>query len=108
MKEYCRYAVIEIETGNVLIIGNKIKDFSEQVPESEFRAFPRFWRKVREYGKIKIIKGRACYIVYWTGERAKGIGSCILLGGRKMALRGSGYTNEHINFMPFLRVSGMA
>lgn len=105
MKDFCRYAVIDIETGNVLSVGNKFKDFSNMLPETTFHTFPVFWRKITEYGKIKIIKGRACYIAYWTGERVKEVGSCVLTMGRKLNLRGRCYSDRHINFRPFLRVS---
>ena len=102
MKEFCRYAVIDIETGNVLCIGFKYKDFSTMHPESIFRSFPCFWRKITEYAKIKFIKGRACYLIYWTGEREKEIGSCVCLMGRELRLRGPYRSDSHINFKPLL------
>lgn len=66
---YCRYVVIDIATKKAMIVGNKYKDFSKMTPNYYFRAFPRFWRKVYEYGRLVNVCGRTCYIVYFTGDK---------------------------------------
>lgn len=103
MKKFCRYAVIDAESGEVLIVGYKYKDFSEMRPDGCFRRFPCFWRKITIYGKIRIIKDRTCYIFYWIGERPKPRYSVVLQEGHQRFLRGRIYLNDTCNFTPFLR-----
>ena len=107
MKKFCRYAVIDMESGEVLVVGYKYKDFSAMQPDGCFRRFPCFWRKITIYGKIRIIKDRTCYIFYWVGERPKSGCSVVLKEGKRHFLQGRMYLDNNSNFTPFLRGLGI-
>lgn len=68
-KVYCRYTVIDLETGYALIYGEKWKDyylldlFNEHI--RTFRS-GLFFRKIDEYYREVTIKGRKCVIVFWA------------------------------------------
>jgi len=74
MKTFCRYVVIDIETGYALVCGEKYKDFENKqtryINNGSFRTgFLR--RKITEYFRTLEIKGRDCVIIYWRNERKK-------------------------------------
>lgn len=103
MKEYCRYVVIDMKTGNGIIVGHKYKDFSVMKPICIFRSFPFFGRKIREYGRIKNISGKTCYIAYWVGEKDKReVCSVVRIKELDVFLRGHRYVDEKMNLSLFL------
>ena len=103
MREYCQYVVIDLETNCALVIGKKYKDFSGMVVNSTFRPFLCFWRKIREYYKLKTVCGKTCVVVYWVGGKAKNdIGSVVLTKGTDVRLRGRRYTNDKLNMRLFV------
>ena len=66
MKEYCRYMVIDIDTGMYLAVGEKFKDMTGLDCVCKFkdrRGTERF--EVREYFDFKKVHGRSCLFLYW-------------------------------------------
>ena len=98
MKEYCRYGVTDIETGVVLITGEKWKDVSDLVPMGSFRSgfFGLLGRKIVTYARIAEIKGRYCLIEYFTGSPQTEVGSCVTISGRLLGLSGKWYDSQWV------------
>ncbi len=67
MKGYCRYLVIDINTGYGLVCGEKWKEFSGLPFCGSFRSRCGGLRKytVAQFMQEKRICGRDCVIVYW-------------------------------------------
>ncbi|MDE5654200.1 MAG: hypothetical protein K2I46_01150 [Clostridia bacterium] len=64
-KEFCRYAIWDIETGVMLVSGEKYKAKDGlQYVESFSGLFTKF-RKVNAFARHSVIKGRKVDIVYW-------------------------------------------
>ena len=92
MKEYCRYIVVDLESGYVLANGEKYKDFSGMTVNGYFRERFFFWRKIRQYYKLKTVCDRTCVVVYFAGGKDKHfVMSVIYYDGMKLRLRGSKY-----------------
>lgn len=92
MKEYCRYMVIDIDTGMYLAVGEKFKDMTGLDCVCKFkdrRGTERF--EVREYFDFKKVHGRSCLFLYWILPQKCGNGlySCISFCGRLYGLRGT-------------------
>lgn len=91
MKKFCRYAVIDIQTGNLLVCGQKWKDFDSgnirYIKSGVFKTFPLFWRTITEYFRTIEIKDIPCAIVYWVRNKGKGLYNCVTLSGFKLHLR---------------------
>ena len=110
-KVYCRYAVIDLDTGYLLISGEKWKDyyilrmFFEHI--STFRSGWKF-RKIEQYHREIKVKGRPCLLVMWANAPQKEVGSNVLSTGCLVGLSGKYYDNcDHaIRFGMFLRVHG--
>ncbi len=89
MREYCRYVVVDLQTGYALVSGEKYKDFSGMSVNSIFREPLFFWRKIRQYYKLKTVGGRTCVVVYWVGGRDKhSVTSVIYYDGLILRLNG--------------------
>ena len=89
MKEYCKYVVVDLQTGYALVNGEKYKDFSGMPVDSIFRRRFLFWQKIRQYYKLKTVGGRTCVIVYWVGGKGKrDVNSVIYYDGIRLRLRG--------------------
>lgn len=95
-KVYCRYTVIDLETGYALIYGEKWKDyyllnlFNEHI--STFRS-GLFFRKIDEYYREVTIKGRKCVIVFWANAPIRKTGSVVSAVGCFANLSGHIYDN---------------
>lgn len=61
-KEFCRYAVWDLETGVLLVCGEKYKVNQNLTYEQSFRYF---FRKVSAYTRFTDIKGRFVKVVFW-------------------------------------------
>lgn len=94
MKKFCRYAVIDIQTGYLLAGGQKMKDFENgkfrYVYCGNFRCFPRFWVKITECFRTLVIKNRPCCIVYWQSKKVGEEYNYITLAGQYLSLNGCG------------------
>lgn len=110
-KIYCRYAVIDLYTGYLLIAGEKWKDiyFLRMFHEykSTFRSGWRF-RKIEQYQREIIIKGRPCLLVMWANAPQREIGSTVQSVGCCVGLQGKYYDNSGtaMRFDLFLRCHG--
>ncbi|MEG2158249.1 MAG: hypothetical protein RRY18_00050 [Clostridia bacterium] len=66
MKEYCRYSLLDNQTGIMLVCGVKLKDCKEFLCNGYFYDW---FRKITEYEREVKVKGRNCHIFYWTNVR---------------------------------------
>ena len=90
MRKFCRYAVIDIQTGNLLVCGEKWKDFDSgnirYVYAGTFITFP-FFSKITEYFRTLEINGVSCVIIYWVHKSGKRLYNCVTLSGLQLHLR---------------------
>lgn len=95
-KVYCRYTVIDLHTGYALVYGEKWKTSADMYfnykYDGSFRNGLRF-RKIDEYHREIIIKGRECLIVYWAGAPVRKTGSVVTAAGCLAGLNGEIYDN---------------
>ncbi len=63
MKEYCNYAVIDIETGELLVHGEKYKE-KDGLPYLGTYRLRHHFPILYTYGRIAVIKGRMVTITY--------------------------------------------
>ena len=94
MKTFCRYLLIDIQTGFALCAGEKYKDFNNStmryINNGTFR-FGLFRRKIIEYFRTLEVKGRECVIVYWLNAPAVKEISFAYLFNNRYYLREKGY-----------------
>lgn len=64
-KKYCRYAIYDIVSGNVLICGEKYKSNQNLEFVESFRCFKSRFKKVSAFVRHTQIKGLSVDIVYW-------------------------------------------
>lgn len=96
MKEHCTYGIFDIETGVILIKGNKWKETFGLVPLGSFRSgfFGVLGSKITTYGRKLKVKNRDCFIFYYANSPQREAGSCITMPGRLMGLRGKWYDQK--------------
>ena len=95
MRKFCRYAVIDLATGNLLVSGEKWKDFDNSniryVYVGTFITFP-FFNKITEYFRTLEVNGNSCAIVYWAHKSiSKRLYNCVTLSGYNLRLRARTY-----------------
>ncbi len=64
-KEFCRYAVRDLETGISLVVGEKYKAKGNLRYITSFRSWNTWFRKIDAYERYAVIRGRAVCIDYW-------------------------------------------
>lgn len=92
LQSQCYYGVIDVATGEMLITGRKVKDFSRMKCDCAIRCFPQFWKKSYFYSRFANVGGRTCYVEYITEfatKKSKPAKSVVWQDGIKYRLRGS-------------------
>lgn len=64
-KDFCRYAVFDGKTGVMLACGEKYKVNRGLNYDGSFRPWSAGFRRIAEYSRHAVIKGRAVNIFYW-------------------------------------------
>ena len=93
-KVYCRYAVIDLQTGYLLSVGEKWKDYYLLHMFSDYGRFFRFgWkrRKIHSYFRETTVNGRRCLICYWANAPENEPYSVVLTTGVLAGLKGREY-----------------
>ena len=95
MKQYTRYAVIDIETGLLLACGERNKNLWGLPYVGSFRRglFGYIGKKQITLARIATIKKRKCIIVYWPNAPLRKEFNCVLLPGRLVGMKGEIYNN---------------
>ena len=107
MKKFCRYAVIDIKTGYLLVGGQKWKDFERgpirYIYVGKFKTFPLFGRTLTEYFRTVEINGVQCAIVYWAQNKGKQLYNCVTLSGLALRLNGREFVFNKSNLVKTYR-----
>lgn len=107
---YCRYIVIDLQTGYELIIGEKWKAITDDMEYDGWFYSGLFRRKkIYIFKRETTVNGRKCLIVYWlNADIRKTYGSVVHLSGLLAGLKGNFYSIERspCNMKRFLKSLG--
>ena len=96
-KVYCRYCVIDLYAGFVLISGEKWKNSADLYFNYKYGGtfcFGLRRRKICEYHREIVIKNRRCLLVFWTNSPQRELFSMVSSVGCCIGLKGGCYDNE--------------
>lgn len=95
-KVYCRYTVIDLQTGYALIYGEKWKDYYNLHMFNEYDGTFRhglLFRKIIQYHRELVVHGRKCVLVFWVNAPIQKTASVVSSAGCIAGLQGKIYDN---------------
>ena len=101
---FCRYAVVDRESGVALALGERMKNLS-RLHFVKLSRMHLFGKRIEVYIDFKTIRGRSCAVVWWTFHRHREPWCKIFREGRFLGLRGGESVNnkKRISFKFFFQ-----